>query len=96
MPERSGDQARQSNRVKRRLLNGNDPHGHFPASYCVDGPQPLAVSFRTPRLSGTERRGESDAARAWTRVLQLLPVQQAVPRIGGGEPSRNVRPAFSV
>ncbi len=59
-----------------------------PASYWVEGPQPLAlaVSFPTPRLTGAERRGEADAVRAWTRVLQSLPVQHAVLRVGGGEP----------
>lgn len=62
--------------------------GLDPASYWVDGPQPLslAVSFPTPRLIRAERRGEADAARAWTRVLQSLPQQHAVLRVGGGEP----------
>lgn len=58
------------------------------AWYWIDGPQPLSlvVSFPTPRLSGAERRGEADAARAWIRALQGLPQQHAVLRIGGGEP----------
>ena len=62
--------------------------GVSPTSYWVDGPQPLAlvVSFPTPRLTGAERRGEADAVRAWTRILQGLPVQHAVLRVGGGEP----------
>ena len=62
--------------------------GLNPASYWVDGPQPLSlvVSFPTPRLTGAERRGEADAARAWTRILQSLPRQHAVLRVGGGKP----------
>ena len=67
----------------RRYVAGLDP-----ACYWVDGPQPLslAVSFPTPRLTGAARRGEADAARAWTRILQSLPKQHAVLRVGGGEP----------
>ena len=63
--------------------------GLAPASYWVDGPRPLAlvVSFPTPRLTGAERRGESDAVRGWIRTLQGLPVQHAILRIGGGEPA---------
>ncbi len=60
--------------------------GLKPASYWVEGPRPLwlAVSFPTPRLTGAERRGEADAARSWIRILQGLPKQHAVLRVGGG------------
>ena len=68
----------------RRYVSGLNP-----APYWIDGPQPLSlvVSFPTPRLTGTERRGEADAARAWTRTLAGMPRQHAVLRIGGREPA---------
>jgi hypothetical protein len=53
--------------------------------YWIDGPAPLelVVTFPRPLLDGVERYSEADALRQWTGVLEGLPVQHTVVRIGG-------------
>ena len=63
--------------------------GLAPEEYWLDGPAPLAlvVAFPRPRLTGVRRTTEADAARAWTRALQDMPVQHAALRVAGAAPA---------
>lgn len=59
--------------------------GLSPEEFWLEGPAPLAlvVAFPKPRLSGALRATEADAARAWTRALQDMPVQHAAFKVAG-------------
>lgn len=58
--------------------------GLAPDAYRIEGPSlRLVVRFPRPRVVRAERRGEADAIREWTRVLQQLPLRHAALRVLG-------------
>jgi hypothetical protein len=61
--------------------------------YRIEGPIPLTLTmtFPRPRFQRVERWSEREVTSHWTRVLQELPVQQAVVRITEPEAARGTQ-----
>jgi hypothetical protein len=59
------------------------------SDWWLAGPNPLrlVVSFPTPKVTGVERTSEADLLQSYTKVLQDLPVQHALLRTPGREPT---------